>query len=361
MTNNIKWNIGWGYVSLCNMKCEFCYSKNVRKTEDIVSLDIAKKFVDNNFANISSINYGTGENTLKDEWFELVKYIGENYKNIKQALTTNGYVSVACKNPTNSHIVKKYISEIDVSLDFADNQRHNKFRGNYKAFEMAINTLKFCKEHGIQSTIVFLGTKEVVQQDNLDGIFNIAKTYNALLRSNIYRPTNGINQFTKKFILSFEDIITTLQYISNNFNIIKISDQLLSPVLFNEKSIDHSGISSLRILCDGSITPSTYLIDEKYRKNNILDVCKINNINFSEELNRKCIPDDCIHCSFVKQCQGGVIDRRLLWYGTLKKRDPYCPYRYAKEWTNKYNIKLSKSEEFHSVHDDYLPTMFFKN
>ena len=25
-----KWNIGWGTVSACNMKCEFCYSKTRR-------------------------------------------------------------------------------------------------------------------------------------------------------------------------------------------------------------------------------------------------------------------------------------------------------------------------------------------
>ena len=26
-----KWNIGWGAVSECNMKCQFCYSQKVRK------------------------------------------------------------------------------------------------------------------------------------------------------------------------------------------------------------------------------------------------------------------------------------------------------------------------------------------
>lgn len=58
--------------------------------------------------------------------------------------------------------------------------------------------------------------------------------------------------------------------------------------------------------------------------------------------------------------RGGVIDRRYLWNGSLDYRDPYC-FIEDKQLLSKIDgINLSE-EPFYSVHDGYLPTMFFKN
>ena len=46
MTNKI--NIGWGLTNICNMCCEFCYSKNARKESNLVGIKEWKKFIDQN-------------------------------------------------------------------------------------------------------------------------------------------------------------------------------------------------------------------------------------------------------------------------------------------------------------------------
>lgn len=84
----MKWSIGWGTISQCNMNCGFCYSKRVRETSEDLKYNDWVKFIDENHQHIDSINYGTGENTLSLDWFKLVDYINVKY-NIKQALTTN--------------------------------------------------------------------------------------------------------------------------------------------------------------------------------------------------------------------------------------------------------------------------------
>ena len=156
---NKKWDIGWGYVSDCNMNCEFCYSKDARQHAAPVDLKVAQKFVDQNAEIINSINYGTGENSLSDEWFQLIGYIRDNYPQIRQSLTTNGTITkVVSNNSIKYDIFCKAIDEVDVSLDFYDEQRHNEFRGNPVAHQMANQTLQLCKSTGKQSTIVFLGT-----------------------------------------------------------------------------------------------------------------------------------------------------------------------------------------------------------
>ena len=108
-----KWNIGWGTVAACNMKCQFCYSKERRKQGQQLELSDWKKFIDQNHEKISTINYGTGENSINDDWFKLVYYIREKYPNIRQALTTNGFFSEKIKNTELYEMATKSIDEFE--------------------------------------------------------------------------------------------------------------------------------------------------------------------------------------------------------------------------------------------------------
>ena len=355
-----KWNIGWGISSKCNMNCQFCYSKENRRNSLDITIADWKSFVDENNEKITSINYGTGENTLIDDWFDLILYIREKYPHIRQALTTNGYLSEACKDSYKLEAFIKAIDEVDVSLDFAEEESHCLFRGQSKAYRWAIDTLKLCKEYGKRTTIVFIGAEKNLYIKNIDGLFAIAKQYNAILRMNIYRPTEGINERSKQFIASQKTIIDTLEYISNKYHILSIGDSFFSPILCGTKRKDPSGDKSIRILANGNITPSTYLIDDKYvvsniKRSNVLTLLEDGKV--ADYLIKNCTPEECKGCVYADDCEGGVIDRRYLWYGTLNKRDPYCPGPFKQK--NKIRVVLS-DEHFESVHDDYLPTMFFK-
>ena len=215
-----KWNIGWGITSKCNMNCAFCYSKNNRTKSIDLKLNDWINFIDDNNKYINSINYGTGENTLLDDWFTFIGYVREKYPDIRQSLTTNGHLSLSVKNELNFEIFKKAIDEVDVSLDFANKEKHNEFRGQPLAYKWAIDTLKLCFELKKQCTIVFLGSEVNVSHDNLDSLFGIAKEYNAILRMNIFRPTEGLNEKSLKFILSRDKLLDIIYYIDSNYSIL---------------------------------------------------------------------------------------------------------------------------------------------
>ena len=356
----MKWNIGWGTISKCNMNCAFCYSKTRRKEGNDLNFNDWVKFIDENAKNINSINYGTGENTLSDDWFSLAEHIRKNYPGIRQSLTTNGHLSVAVRKEEN---LKKFIysiDEVDVSLDFCEAEKHNSFRGQPMAYSWAIDTLSLCKKTQKKATVVFLGSRINIYEENIDGLFAIAKQWDAILRMNIYRPVDGINEFTEKFILDRERLLNILLYINAKYNILSIGDAYLSPLLAGTSRPDPSGSISIRILADGSITPSTYLINGMYtvgniRQKNILEVLE------KEQALKKVIyaklPCECLFCAYKEDCCGGVFDRRYLWNGSLDKKDPYCPGTYSSKI--KPVIKICNSD-FSSVHDGYLPTMFFK-
>lgn len=355
-----KWNIGWGVISRCNMNCQFCYSKYRRNNSEDLEYSDWIRFIDENHEKINSINYGTGENTLDERWFDLVAYIRKNYPEIRQALTTNGHLSEAVKKTDCMQAFIDGIDEVDVSLDFCDANKHGEFRGQPKAYEWAIDTLALCKEYNKPATIVFLGSEKNVNHENLDGLFSIAKKNGAILRMNMYRPTEGVNDFSKEFIISYETFVDALKYIARKHHIISMNDALFSSFLTNETVADPSGDCSIRILADGSITPSTYLIDEDYIVANITEHNVLEKVEQNKSLSElivRTIPDECKGCVYENSCVGGVYDRRYLWYGTLNKKDPYCPGVFFEKNENPIEIT---STDFKSVHDGYLPTIFFK-
>lgn len=353
-----KWNVGWGTIKECNMNCKFCYSKEVRN-ENIERLQFDNwiSFIDNNYEHIEAINYGTGENSLSDDWFKLVSYVHDNY-GIPQAITTNGFLAKRIQQSNHLRdIFIRSIQEVDVSLDFADAKKHNEFRGQDNAYAWGTSMLEACKAHGKRCTIVFVGTDDTLTEDNLCGLFEIASRYNVKLRMNLYRPTSSSKELNRRFIPSYHKIIEALRLIDEKYSILSLCDPLFSAILSeNCECNDPSGIKSVRVLADGSITPSTYLISENFRVANIL-THNLSDLKLSEDYTRIPIPLKCHGCRFVQACKGGVLDRRFLWYKSFDERDPYCPFR-----DNNYlpSFKVQQvSSEVKSIHRDYLPTMFF--
>lgn len=356
-----KYNVGWGITNACNMNCKFCYSKDTRHSTSDTTLKDWIKFVDENHEYIDSINYGTGENAISNDFFKFISYVRENYPSITQSLTSNGYIyERVSKDPELYDIYKKSIDEVDVSLDFAIPEKHNFFRGQPKAYDWAINTLKMLQKDKKTATIVFVGFEETMTPENIDGLFEIAKKYDALIRLNIYRPVSDNKEINKKFILSYKTLMSALEYINEKYKVVTLSDVLLGNIYTREKDIkENTGIDSIRILPDGSICPSTYLITKDFRnKYNIKQENALSKVKFEDFIEAP-IPEKCKDCEIRNKCKGGVYDRRMLWNKTLKERDPYCPFENNDD-INKKQFKTLKKKRV-SVHDGYLPTMFFKN
>lgn len=356
-----KYNVGWGITNACNMNCKFCYSKDTRHSTSDTTLKDWIKFVDENHEYIDSINYGTGENAISNDFFKFISYVRENYPSITQSLTSNGYIyERVSKDPELYDIYKKSIDEVDVSLDFAIPEKHNFFRGQPKAYDWAINTLKMLQKDKKTATIVFVGFEETMTPENIDGLFEIAKKYDALIRLNIYRPVSDNKEINEKFILSYKTLMSTLEYINEKYKIVTLSDVLLGSIYTREKEIkENTGIDSIRILPDGSICPSTYLITKDFRnKYNIKQENVLSKVKFEDFIEAP-IPEKCKNCEIKNKCKGGVYDRRMLWNKTLNERDPYCPFENDDD-INKKQFKTLKKKRV-SVHDGYLPTMFFKN
>ena len=353
----MKYCIGLGFTNKCNMNCPFCYSKEKRQEITEAGLPLWKDFTRNNHNMIDSINYGTGENTLSNEWYNFIDFVHSEFPEIKQALTTNGTLICSMREDAKkAEIIKRCISEIDVSIDYGEKNKHNYYRGNKQAFGWAIDTLAWCNNYKIAPTVVVLGTDDTLQAQNMESIFTIAKKYDAKVRVNLYRPVNKKSSVVPP---SLDTILRYFDWANENHQIASLSDPLFSALLTQgESRVDPSGCSSLRITHDGNIYPSTYLMFEEFLIGNIKDFRIDESVAENTVLKRITtlkIPQECSQCKYKDTCRGGAIDRRYLWYRSLDKKDPYC-FVEKKELQRNY---VMNKDGFSSVHDNYLPTLFF--
>lgn len=360
--SDAKWKIGWGFTSACNMFCPFCYSKVAREQNREVSLSVANKFIDNNFPYIDSINYGTGECSLSDNWFEFIYRTRQKYPGIRQALTTNGtIINIIEKNAKKRDIFFTAIDEIDISLDFADKKKHNTIRGHDKAYDWAMGTLDACKEGGIIPSIVIVGYQESLVPGKLDQIFELASTYKAFVRLNLLRPT----PLSTMQPPTYHTVFTILEWMIKTRKVVSLCDPLFGSVFDKHHAISETtGKTSLRILPDGNITPSTYLITGDWFGLNINNEVSLDRIRMSKPfryISEMSIPAKCSNCDVVSTCRGGAIDRRVLYYNSLEKRDPYCPLRNKAPFPDSIDVNYYKinNSSVPNVHDGYLPTLIF--
>jgi radical SAM protein with 4Fe4S-binding SPASM domain len=352
------WKIGWGITDECNMHCDFCYSRSVRSGGEVLPLEVLKAFVDRNARFIDSINYGTGENVMSESWSELVEYVRGRY-GIRQALTTNGTLAPWVARHPQRVTSLECLHEVDVSLDYCDPGRHCLMRKHTMAHQWALDTVRLCRKHSIQTTLVVLAIDETMAIDNLRGVFDLAAQHGAFVRLNICRPTYVRGPGG----LSYRSLQRALHFILEHYAVVALSDQLLSAVIAGVERRDATGRTSLRILPNGAITPSTYLVGPEWWAGNIREA-DLGDESLAERLlsGVRCDgghAEACAPCEAREICGGGVLDRRILWYGSLRERDPYCPARHNDSivaWRPEGRIAYARGP---TIHDGYLPTLIF--
>lgn len=218
-------NIGWGLTSKCNSQCKHCYNASGMKEFKGITFEEAKVIVDKLATNgVETINYGTGESGLIDYFWELVKYTYN--KGIIQGLTTNG----SSINKNTIEYVKKYLNDVDVSIDYPEKEKDNDFRGSEKAWDWAINACKLLKENNISFSIVTCMHSQNATEENVDKFLKLCKEYNCEWRINWFKPT-GRGKLNDKFILSVEKVHEIFRYIVTKSNIVALPDPYFSAII----------------------------------------------------------------------------------------------------------------------------------
>lgn len=358
----LKWKIGWGLSNRCNMACKFCYSRKVRREQknfdNIIQTGV--RFVERNKDRIDSINFGTGEPTVEPAFFRFCDQLNKVAPGVTLGVTTNGNLSKAVRDPYNLDVFIRCIEDVDVSLDYGNAAQQDDSRNYEGAFQGVIETLKLCQKYGKNATVVSVMHKYNCSYANFSSMIRIARLYNASFRINILRPTVDFD-----FALPYESLKDNFIKLISEYEVESIADPLLAALVGADcPNGDPTAESSFRILPNGYVTPSTYLLDSNWqakRLDEIEDIDSMHNLDSFRTIKSVEIPLSCEKCEMREKCKGGVFDRRWLWYHDFKENDPYCPLRFddTLDWKKKSGDAIYSKQRKSFVHDGYLPTLIF--
>ncbi len=352
-----EWNVGWGLTQACNLKCEHCYNASGKQREDELSLEQTKKIVLKlKKNNVKSINYGTGECSLRKDFWDLVKYVHEH--KITQGLTTNGISVTENTIP----LIKKYMNDIDVSVDFPNKRKHNKFRGHKKAWDIAINALRLLKKNKINASIVACITSKNCNKRDIGGLLNLCKKYGCDLRINWFRPT-GRGKKNKKLELNPKKVHKMFKFILSNSILKAIPDPYFAAIL-KHKNLREVGCpcgqTSFRITPNGTVVPCVYFTKEM--KNISILKSSFNKITKSKpfiEINNRKL-EFCKDCEFFKVCKGGCASRAFLSQKSVNTPDSFCFKLNNIPKSMIDSIKYTYRPGTFQVHENYLCTLIVK-
>lgn len=324
------WSIGIGTTNRCNLKCAHCYSRE--KAYSDLNYDQVKHIINN--LDVESINFGTGENILNNDYLRILDLIKE--RNIKMGLTSNGYTVMKLPD---SYL--KYFNDIDISLEFPSSEKQSLFRGE-GSWDTALAAIERCKKLDIETSIACCMMN--INVNDIPDFRMLMKEYDVNLRINTYKPVN-----TDEFVLTYEEFWNGFKNIMSSLRLVACSEPIVNAVLgiSDSRSACGCGKKSLRVNPDGTILPCVYWNKSPYK---IEDIQAINENTFDYI---RSIPKECKKCKYVQSCGGGCEGRRL--HSDLNKPDEYCPFIRG----DVIELPYVKAESKDLVHSSYLCTTIF--
>ena len=178
--------IVWNLTYQCNLECKHCYENagdrkrpEMSTAEAMQTLDVLSKIAN---VGLPALSFSGGEPLARKDFYELARYAKKRIP----------YVSIASNGTLITRDNAKRIKDagvdyVEISVDGATPQTHDKFRGIPGSFERAIQGVKNCIEEGIDTCLA-----TVIHKDNYsetEEIISLANKLNTRLMHFNYVPT----------------------------------------------------------------------------------------------------------------------------------------------------------------------------
>ena len=137
----------WELTTKCNLRCNWCHTRT--QESGFLPFDaIADGLKALKKANVKEIIFSGGEPLLRSDLFSILEEA--NYHGFKLDLCTNGTLI----DQNMAHQLKRYLSEISISLDSYLPEKHDLIRGVSHSFEKTLRGIQYLQDEGIEIHII---------------------------------------------------------------------------------------------------------------------------------------------------------------------------------------------------------------
>lgn len=311
----------------CNQFCVYCEigkNQSSNKTNMLNFDDLVLLVDEMNKNSIFRLSINGGEPFLFERLIEFVEYAAS--KNVRCSITSNGMGIYKLDNPE-LEVLKVCESEINISIDSFESDINNLIRGNNKATENAVKSVKKLIEYGIFPTIL-----SAISTHNYKDIFsNIIEAQKIGVKQVLFQPIIYLSNYPDRNILKdksrinvpkegIDSLLLQLKKIhkyelrnsikTNVYRLLPWVSDYLKFVDGNNKKYFWEGFlkkfecrdiySIIDIAYDGEIQPCAFSSSGIYlsqiKKDGLLNVWKEAGKHLKSELESKQVPLFCNSC-----------------------------------------------------------------
>ncbi|MDD4157222.1 MAG: radical SAM protein [Candidatus Cloacimonetes bacterium] len=310
----------WNVTNECNLRCKHCYASAGLQEKMELSKDEALALIDDALTlGLKYMLFTGGEPLLRKDLFEIIEYAYE--KGITVFMATNGLLI----SDFNIEKIKKYISKVNVSLDYATSEKHDEFRGVEGAFDKANEAIKILIRNEVKVSVSMTVCNQNI--DDVEKVVKICANY-------------GVNLTIKRLISVGRSAANNLYFSANEYSKLKkiiAKNKTRCKVLFKDpiyacEMIDFdktklsgclAGIGILSVTATGEVLPCTKIEYSlgNIKNSNLSDIW--DNSKELKKLREREIMGRCQECKELKVC-GGCRAAAYKQYDSLYAEDPLC-------------------------------------
>jgi radical SAM protein with 4Fe4S-binding SPASM domain len=320
--------VKWEITRSCNLNCEHCYARAGKPLPNELKIREINKLLDR-LAEIGTISlqFTGGEPFVRKDFLKILEHA--NKHNFSITILTN---AVLIDENLSNKLSRMSIHSVQVSLDGANAETHDKIRGVSGAFDLTIRGIKNLVEHRIKVSIAATFSKS--NANEVEKIYELAKGLGAssFLFGFVFPVGKGKDNF-KSLCLSWKEkrkIQTILvNKTKKNKNFPVYIDEALG-TLDRDKwrpPVCKAGRMMIAITAEGNIVLCPMLPDVvlgNIRKDDILEIWKNSPVlNYIRDI--KNIKGYCSKCHNLSKCGGGCKSMSYMYTHDLMGSDPFCP------------------------------------
>ncbi len=165
-----------GVTYRCQYNCLHCGMGRygIHRSKEM-TLDQMKNAIDQIFdLNVVVLNLVGGEPLLREDLPQIVEYAASKGMMVK--IDTNGFFLDDAKA---TDLQRARINNISVSLDAADPEKHDTFRGYKGAWEAAVRAIRACVNAGIPVTVGTYASRANIESDEIPKVVAMARELGA--------------------------------------------------------------------------------------------------------------------------------------------------------------------------------------
>lgn len=355
--------VSYSITTKCNLKCKHCYSDSIEQASpDELSTDEAFRLMDDLSGwGVGLLIIDGGEPLCREDLLEVVKYASS--KGIRTTIGSNGTLidgTMARK------MLEAGVMSVAISVDAADAETHDSFRGISGAFEQTFKGIEACRAAGLPFQFNMVIRKENLSQ--LEDMLRLAVESGANAAEFFDLVAAGrAKQECQDQVLSLDERQRAMAWLAQSQEdcpiLIRVPACPMYPLLLQQKSIQpkHFAAQMLQripyygrgcaagmpkgyvmIKSNGEVNPCMLLQVNlgNIREQSIISIWE-NSPVLAELRRRELLKGECGGCSYRDTCSG-CRGRAYEETGDMMAADPGCWIfpELAKQRSNRHSSGL---------------------